>query len=90
MSILTASFALAGVGLALTHYVLQSADPSPRRWTPMDLLIQAAGLGVLLLAVALEIRCRRLPVPGREQETALRRALHAEVARLDTYREGSR
>ncbi|GGK62005.1 hypothetical protein Sme01_03910 [Sphaerisporangium melleum] len=90
MTLLAAVLALAGAGLALTHDVLlaQDAEPSPERWTPMDLFLQAGGLAVLLLAAFLKLRERPVEETPVEHEHALIWALY--TAPLDQNREETR
>lgn len=56
--LIAATFLVAGVGLALTPYVLLVEDITPKRWTPMDWdwLIQIAAWSLMLLAAAVEGR----------------------------------
>lgn len=79
MTLLAATLALAGVGLALTHDVLLAQDDSsPRRWTPMDWLFSAVILALVLLARAVELRRRPAGESPMEREETLRRVLRAD------------
>lgn len=63
LAVTIAAVLVGAAGIALAYRMIQAdtrtpADPSPWRWTPMDLLIQAAGWAVLLLSVARSLRHR--------------------------------
>ncbi len=85
MTVIAATLAVAGVGLALTHAVLmaRTVDPHAGHHTVSDRFLVAAGWAVMVLSAV-----RRYPDPPAAHEHTLIAALHAEARRATTHREG--
>lgn len=60
LPLVAATFVTAGVGLALFPYVVFVEDTAPtsQRWDYMATVIQIAGLVLVLIATAIELRRR--------------------------------
>ncbi len=84
MTVIAATLAVAGVGLAPTHAVLmaRTVDPHAGHHTVSDRFLVAAGWAVMVLSAV-----RRSPEPPAAHEHTLIAALHAEALHLDTDRE---
>ncbi len=70
LAVTVATVLVGSIGLYLAYRVVKAhtspeSGPSPWRWTPMGLLIQAVALGWVLLCVAVGIRSRRRRHQGR-------------------------